>query len=53
MGAEAFAVAQFFWSGKAHGQQKNIRLQSCSIASSANPGQPTLRQPRLSSDPDW
>ena len=46
MGTEAFAVAPFFWSGKAHGQQRNTHLQSCSIASWRT-GATTLRQPRL------
>jgi hypothetical protein len=30
--AKAGAVAPFFWSGKAHGQQRNTHLQSYSIA---------------------
>ena len=31
--AKPGAVGPFFWSGKAHGQQRNAQLQSCSIAS--------------------
>ena len=33
MGTEAFAAVPFFLSGKAHGQERNPHLQSCSIPS--------------------